>query len=432
MSLLFRIDLRDLVFSTLTINSPYYNSFLVGPPNIFTTRNRADHTSKRKAIAHIFSTTSLGHFEEYIKTHIVAFIRRMDQFAEGKLREKGGGPDANTFDIAPWFHYVAFDIISDLAFGRSLGMLASGSDIAEARLTPDSPTIYVPAITLLSTRTKANSVIGTIPDLIPYAKYIPEPNLKKSLADGAKFNAIAVACVKQRLEGRASDRKDVLQGLINAKNEDGQSMGLPELTAEALAQLVGGSDTSSNTMCTLIFYCATTEGVWKKLRAELDGAVPADVEFPTHEMTRNLPYLDSVLKETLRFHSLLGLGLPREVPPESPGLSILGHDFPPGTVLSVPSYTIHHSKEIWGSDAGVFRPDRWLNGELTTRQKNAFTPFSVGPRACIGRNLAEMEMKMITATLARRYTMVAKQQELVYTQGFLRKPDQVLMELQRR
>ena len=95
-----------------------------------------------------------------------------------------------------------------------------------------------------------------------------------------------------------------------------------------------------------------------------------------------------------------GIGLPRQIPADSPGVTIRGQYYPPGTVLSVPTYTIHHSKEIWGPDADEFRPERWIeNGGLTDRQKNAFIPFSYGPRACVGRNVAEMEMKMIAATI---------------------------------
>ncbi|KAK0703179.1 hypothetical protein B0T26DRAFT_657576, partial [Lasiosphaeria miniovina] len=51
--------------------------------------------------------------------------------------------------------------------------------------------------------------------------------------------------------------------------------------------------------------------------------------------------------------------LPRLVPPDSPGVTIRGHIFPPGTVLSVPMYSVHHSADIWGPDAGEFRPGRW-------------------------------------------------------------------------
>ena len=97
--------------------------------------------------------------------------------------------------------------------------------------------------------------------------------------------------------------------------------------------------------------------------------------------------LKAVTNETLRIHSTSSLGLPRLVPAEEKGngVEVCGRYFPPGTALSVPAYTMHHSKEIWGDDADEFVPERWEEKNLTTLQKNSFIPFSQGPRACVGR-----------------------------------------------
>jgi benzoate 4-monooxygenase len=128
--------------------------------------------------------------------------------------------------------------------------------------------------------------------------------------------------------------------------------------------------------------------------------------------------LDAVIKETMRIHGTSSLGLPRVVVGD--GITLRGHFFPAGTVLSVPSYTIHHSKEIWGQDADEFRPERWDN--VTEAQKNAFIPFSYGPRACIGRNVAEMEMALIGATVFKNFEFELRQVGMETREGFLRKP----------
>lgn len=123
----------------------------------------------------------------------------------------------------------------------------------------------------------------------------------------------------------------------------------------------------------------------------------------------------------MRIHSTSSLGLPRVVPP-GPGVTIHSHYFPQGTVLSVPAYTIHHSKSIWGPDVDAFRPERFLAENLTAEQKEAFIPFSYGPRACVGRNVAEMELALIVSTTFRRYEFELYQEELPTREGFLRKP----------
>jgi benzoate 4-monooxygenase len=236
---------------------------------------------------------------------------------------------------------------------------------------------------------------------------------------------IAIARVSERL-ANPSDRVDLLARLMEGRDENGEKLGREELTAEALTQLIAGSDTTSNTSCALLYHCLSNPGVVRKLQKELDGALPDPDAVPQFAQVRDLPYLDAVIKETMRIHSTSSLGLPRVVPP-GPGITITSsrdptdaHHFPQGTVLSVPAYTIHHSTAIWGPDASSFRPERWE--QVTEQQKASFIPFSYGPRACVGRNVAEMELALIVGTVFRRYEFELRQGELETREGFLRKP----------
>lgn len=135
-----------------------------------------------------------------------------------------------------------------------------------------------------------------------------------------------------------------------------------------------------------------------------------------------------MIKESLRIHSTNSSGLPRVVTPGD-GVRICGHHFPAGTVLSVPAYTLHHSHEIWGPDADDFRPDRW--DSITETQKQAFIPFSVGPRACTGRNVAEMQLALTAALIFRRYDFELYEKDLETREGFLRKPVRCLAGIKR-
>ncbi|KAL8783183.1 MAG: hypothetical protein Q9213_004812 [Squamulea squamosa] len=139
-----------------------------------------------------------------------------------------------------------------------------------------------------------------------------------------------------------------------------------------------------------------------------------------------------VINETHRMHSTAALGLPRVVPPGS-GVTIASHHFPSLTVLSVPTYTIHHSTSIWGPDAGQFNPSRWVPGTLTDRQKASFIPFGYGPRACVGRNVAEMELAMIVSTVVKGFEFELRESgELETREGFLRKPVSCRVGMRRR
>jgi benzoate 4-monooxygenase len=90
---------------------------------------------------------------------------------------------------------------------------------------------------------------------------------------------------------------------------------------------------------------------------------------------KSLPYLHACINEGLRLHSTSGIGLPRVIPAGS-SLEVCGETFNEGTILSVPSYSIHHNEEVWGEDSEQYRPERWLGREVGKE----FNPFSFGPR----------------------------------------------------
>lgn len=350
-------------------------------------------------------------------TNLELFVKQWDNLVKTTTTSDG----AAHVDCLKWFNYLAFDIIGDLAFGAPFGMLSTGADIAEVRSSPTSPPIYAPAIEILNRRGEVSATLGIMPYLKPYAKWFPDPFFSKGLGAVENLAGIAIARVGARLASPPDiNRKDLLAQLMQGRDEKGEPLCREELTAEALTQLIAGSDTTSNSSCALLYHAARTPGVLPKLQAELDAAIPDHVDVPTYDMVRDLPYLQAVINEALRYHSTSGIGLPRLIPEGSPGIHLCGHFFPPGTVLSVPTYTIHHSTEIWGPDASEFRPERWE--EPTARQKNAFIPFSHGPRSCVGRNVAEMEMKLIVATWARRYDVFLRQDYMDTREGFLRKP----------
>ena len=384
---------------------------------MFNTRSRPEHARKRKIVSHTFSAKSVGQFEPYMHANLELFVSQWDKMIAKSIDREGYA----YVDCLDWFNYLAFDVIGDLAFGSPFGMLRAGADVAEMRAEPDSPPVFAPAIEILNRRGEVSATLGCLPGLKAYCRWIPDPFFSKGLDAISNLAGIAVARVRHRLESPPPpERKDLLARLMEGRDDKGEYLGREELTAEALTQLIAGSDTTSNSSCALLYHAVRTPGVIAKLRKELDASIPADVVVPTFEMIKDLPYLQSVINEALRHHSTSGIGLPRMVPPDSKGVEINGHFFPPGTTLSVPTYSVHHSKEVWGPDADEFRPERWEN--VTDRQKNAFIPFSYGPRACIGRNVADMELKLIVATWVRRYDVVLQQDYLDTREGFLRKP----------
>jgi cytochrome P450 len=75
---------------------------------------------------------------------------------------------------------------------------------------------------------------------------------------------------------------------MEGKDGNGNNLGGPELTAEALTQLIAGSDTTSNTACAILYWCMSTPGVIPKLHKVLDENIPNDIEVPTHSMVKDV------------------------------------------------------------------------------------------------------------------------------------------------
>ena len=171
-------------------------------------------------------------------------------------------------------------------------MLSQGKDIAEVQKSPDGPVTYAPAIRTLNRRGEVSSTIGCLPSLKPYAKYLPDSFFRDGVRAVEDLAGIATARVNARLDApdeEKGQRNDLLARLVEGRDENGKKLARSELTAEALTQLIAGSDTTSNTSCALLYWCLKTEGVMEKLQKELDGAIPEGVDVPEYETVKNLP-----------------------------------------------------------------------------------------------------------------------------------------------
>lgn len=87
------------------------------------------------------------------------------------------------------------------------------------------------------------------------------------------------------------------------------------------------------------------------------------------------------------------------------GITVDGHYLDEGTSVGVSAYALHHNQEIF-TDSAVFRPERWIpdeaagiDSESVSLSRSGFVPFSIGPRGCVGKNLAYMEMSIVMAKI---------------------------------
>ncbi|GAB1522346.1 hypothetical protein RhiTH_005460 [Rhizoctonia solani] len=410
------------------LKSDYYAMFRLGThDNLFTSRDKAEHSTKRRRLAHIFSPQNILSYQPRVRNNIRHLVDQLDmrcqQAAEGRSGFNWSAKDGRAvLDICSQMSYLAFDLIGDLAMGSPFGMIQAQRDTTNVAksLTDGAKTIQLPLIELFDKGTQSVSSIGVYPRWAQAALLLLPWNLYGlfTTRNLAGFASAALSHRLQRTQHNTDDKEargvDMVDKLLEARDEDGKPLSKEELLIETFGLLFAGSDTTSNTLSAFCFYLAKHPHLQAKLQAELDEHIllkysHQDTEsgseidpVATYEPIKDLPYLNACMKETMRLHSALGLGLPRVVPPGK-SFTVGGQTFKAGSIISVPTFVTNRDR-IWGHDAGEFRPERWLEDSKGMLGKY-FAPFSFGPRACIGRNLAIMDILLIVATIFRRYDL---------------------------
>jgi cytochrome P450 len=120
---------------------------------------------------------------------------------------------------------------------------------------------------------------------------------------------------------------------------------------------------------------------------------------PTSTDLLNLPYLECVIKETLRmFPPAVGV-FARQAAEQ---VEIEGWQVPEGSIVRILSYVVHRDPR-WFPEPGRFDPERFLPERADQIPAGAYLPFGMGPRACIGNTFAMMEMRLVAAMLLQRF-----------------------------
>ncbi|KAK3689587.1 cytochrome P450 [Podospora appendiculata] len=178
-------------------------------------------------------------------------------------------------------------------------------------------------------------------------------------------------------------------------------------------QISAGADPTATVQRAIIYHLIRNPPVHDKLRAELDAArLPFPASYHETRNSSKLPYLEAVIKEGLRIHPPVGMCLERVVP--SPGLELPdGRFIPAGTTVGMNPWVVTRDRQVYGPDADVFRPDRWLrrDGERADgfaerlRRMDELNTFvwGGGNRTCLGRFLATTSLYKVTAALVGRY-----------------------------
>ncbi|KAF2073194.1 hypothetical protein CYY_005476 [Polysphondylium violaceum] len=153
---------------------------------------------------------------------------------------------------------------------------------------------------------------------------------------------------------------------------------------------IAGADANSNLGEWLFAYLSENPMIQEKAYRELV-SVFGENGFATSEKKQSTPYFNAVLKEVMRLKPSLALSIPREVTED---ITINDVFYPKGTIVIPNIYSINRSAEYWENPL-QFDPDRFLDNEFN----QAFIPFSLGERSCLGLNFANQTFYTIYANI---------------------------------
>lgn len=295
-------------------------------------------------------------------------------------------------DLPKVLMLYAMDSASRMAFSESLGCLDSGEDVGGS-------------IDMIRDRLRHWGHWSGM----PWAERLVFRNWWAMRRSVGATPAAMVRTAAEKLGGRMVAQKkewgggeenvDMLGKFIQAHRENPQLIDLPGVVGLLMSTLSGAGDTSATTMSALLFYLLKNPVCVEKLRAEFSEAGVTKDMVPPYSQTARLPYLAAVLKEAMRMFPVVTWPLEREVP--EGGIMLAGHFIPAGMSVGIFVPALHRDRDVFGKDADVFRPERWLDGdgERVKKMEQASMGFSRGRRVCLGQHVAVMQMKKVIPAL---------------------------------
>jgi len=352
------------------------------------------HRNKRERIANNppqYSGRENTELESAVDRNVKAFI--------DLLRSKYLSTEEHVIpmDLSAKAQYLTLDVISTIGLGRPFGMLQADTDVDGIIHSSEDGLVLGNFFMALG--------IGGL-------RQVPVigPLLHANPHDASGFGRMLGLCYSwadARWAQRASDkRQDMLASFMR------HGLTKDELKTEAIQQIIAGSDTTAGALRGLFLYIMTNHRVYAKLQREIDDAVaqgraaaaPGSSEgIASYAAVKQLPYLQAVIREGMRVWPPVVNLFPHDVPAGGDTVVVGGKPYflPGGAEIGHSVRSMQHNKAIFGDDADVFRPERWLPvGEADDAEKERLARmartndliFSYGRWQCLGKGVAQMEL----------------------------------------
>ncbi|PNS20350.1 Isotrichodermin C-15 hydroxylase [Sphaceloma murrayae] len=368
--------------ASLQKDKRFYGEPLTGSHSIIDADDE-NHARMRRILSHSFSDKALKSQEPVFKQWTRLLITKLTEHATKH-------PDESTDMVKRW-NCATFDIMGDLTFAESLGMLEGGVYSPWVKTIYDNVKIGT-QLRCLCAIPGIGSVLQSILQAIPSARQ-------------AQYDHINYAVERVHRRMAKSEHELAHPDLWTEVIKRGEKLDLTmgEMESNGNLFMIAGTETTATLLSGLSFYLLKNPDKMAALVHEIRTSFRTIDDITIEELQR-MPYLNACVEEGLRIYPPVPIGLPRIVPPQ--GMTIDGVFVPGGTSVSVSQWSTYRSESNFVLPE-EFHPERWLPNDrrFAKDDKASFQPFSTGPRNCIGKNLAYHETRLLLASVLHHFDL---------------------------
>ncbi|MGB7337564.1 MAG: cytochrome P450 [Phototrophicaceae bacterium] len=290
--------------------------------------------------------------------------------------------------MASWFEGMQLDmmeVIGDLSLS-----ISSQSLISHDVTSQETGDAILAMFQIFSER---------VPNQLPIPNWLPLESNRRMKDAIATLDALILPMIAERKQSDA-DHHDLLSMLIKAQSEDTTGILTDmQIRNEIIISFAAGFEVNAITTAFTLYLLLTHPTVMEKLRIEIETTLGDSVL--SYDAIQKMPYLEQVVKESMRLYPATGIVNRRT----NQAVTIGDYQIPKNAQVFVAPWTLHRRSDIFPNPE-MFDPDRFSLEREKDIPKNAYIPFSTGPRVCLGNAFAMLQIRTTLAVIIQNFDFV--------------------------
>ncbi|KAF8538331.1 cytochrome P450 [Trichophaea hybrida] len=352
--------------------------------SVATMLDPSEHRTRRALLNPMLSKRKVLEASDVIlQGQIEKFVRILEGMAERNV----------PIPLSHGFYAITSDIMSVYLFGKSWNLMDEPGFRSELLDSVLSIIDYFNLHVHFKAFAQALAKLGVwFPRLIPVAV--------RRIRKNCEHLILEYLANPEKLAGNS--HTTLMESMLNPPvGFPKQTFPFVDVVEEAVIMIMGGTDSTANSLQFATWRFLTEPGVKEKVLAELDSVERDEHDrFQLHKLEA-LPYFTGFIKEVLRVYIIVPVRLPRIVPEDGLTIPSTGLHIPAGSCVTQYIGLLHHDPRIF-EHPEMFKPERWIGNPGLDKW---LLSFSKGDRNCIGMHLAYAEINFVLANLFTRFDL---------------------------